>query len=741
VDSRRLNWFTPALTSTVQSASIVATVLIVLLTAASSFAASETEPPLLTLEQFCKLDRSAVTKREAVRVRGTVTFINREWELAVIQEDDCAIKVSMETDADLEFGQLVELTGRTEFGDDSNILMLTGASVLGEGSIPDPQRLDETLPFSVDLLYRWSGIEGHVYSAVADETKYYIHVAGKEFGLFVMLPRTPNLPPVKALRNYRIYVQGVPTMSTEEGRPFRVDLQVPVESIADFTLEKVSKNGIRLRPLAETGRRDMRGDAESPARFRAVVRSVFPPNRLFLSDESGPLFVELDDSSASGQFSVGDVIDVEGRIDRRLKQPFLRDAHARLLGKGYSEPPTNISPRIGHASTAKLVQVTGMLVASDRVKNWVLLRDGGTYFRVWYQPAFENQIENAGVGSQISVAGGCWLSPSDDSAFDILARDATVLFNIPATNFVAETVDDSTDLTVTNETADAASATAGDIIRPVLLTLLLIFLGTLIWLVNRRLKEQERFQESIHEQLSNLSHIARLNTLSEMVGALAHELNQPLASVSNYAATAELLSKKQPTDTDKLAGILTHIGKEAFRAGEIIRRLRYLVRKKTPGSLPVQISEIIHETVELFKTQHVTASGLVQVDVPDDLPFVQADSVQIQQVILNLLLNARDATEAEPERASEIQVASKFEDGQVTVSVSDNGIGVASSTPDAIFEPYFTTREKGTGLGLAISRTIIESHAGRITAEKGTPHGTRITFSLPVSRAQANIAG
>jgi signal transduction histidine kinase len=159
----------------------------------------------------------------------------------------------------------------------------------------------------------------------------------------------------------------------------------------------------------------------------------------------------------------------------------------------------------------------------------------------------------------------------------------------------------------------------------------------------------------------------------------------------------------------------------------------------------VQISEIIHETVELFKTQHVTATGLVQVDVSGDLPSVQADSVQIQQVILNLLLNARDATEAEPEpeRVPAIHVETRLEDGMVSVSVSvsDNGVGIASSTPDAIFEPYFTTREKGTGLGLAISRTIVETHGGRITAEEGTPYGTRITFSLPVSRAQTNIAG
>ena len=281
--------------------------------------------------------------------------------------------------------------------------------------------------------------------------------------------------------------------------------------------------------------------------------------------------------------------------------------------------------------------------------------------------------------------------------------------------------------------------------RPqVKLTLQIILIGlaaAVALLLQRRFKTQQKFHESIHERLSNLSHIARLNTLSEMVGALAHELNQPLASVSNYAAAAELVSRNKPTDSKKLAGLMNNIGQEAFRAGEIIRQLRHLVRKKTPGVLPVQISEIIHETVELFKAQNVIANGLVHVTIADDIPAAQADSVQIQQVLLNLLMNAHDATEAESERPPAIQIDAAYENDVVTVAVSDNGIGIGSPNPDSIFEPYFTTREKGTGLGLAISRTIIETHGGKITAENDLPHETRIAFTLPVSLVQPHIAG
>ena len=126
--------------------------------AAPESAGTEGKPSLVTLQQFCEMDRSTIVKRETVRVRGTVTFINREWQLVMIQEGRFALKAFLEKDAELKVGQLVELTGRTEFGEELNLMMVTGSKVIGEGSIPEPVRLDETVPFSLDLLYRWSEI-------------------------------------------------------------------------------------------------------------------------------------------------------------------------------------------------------------------------------------------------------------------------------------------------------------------------------------------------------------------------------------------------------------------------------------------------------------------------------------------------------------------------------------------------------------------------------------------------------
>lgn len=716
-----------------------------LVTASSVMASEETDPPLLSLQQFCGMDRATVTRRELIRVRGTVTYVNPEWRAAFIQDGDRAIKIFLKSDADLKVGELVELTGHPAFGDESIVFSLAESEVIGAGKMPEPVRIDGSRPFSMDLLNRWSELEGPIYRSVTGETYSFIHVASDKFGVFVISPRAAELPNADELRRSRIRARGVLMLSAAGPHPFRVVLAVPADSLIETIPDESSDGGVRVRSICEIHRRDMQGEAEASARFRAVVRCVFPPDRLFLSDETGSLYVELSDPKFAQQIAIGDVVEVEGGIDRRLKHPYLRDAQARYLGKGFSTTPAVVSPIDGRGHFGESIQLKGMLVAKDSEKNWMLLRDGGSYFRCWYQEHDATTVHQAGIGSRISVSGGCWGSPSDDASFDIFASAVNVLFQIPEAE--EHSVSDRSLAAIgaepMTEPVQPVSAQTIDssLVRSALFALLLLFLATLIWLVYRRLKEQQRFQKSIHEQLNNLSHIARLNTLAEMVGALAHELNQPLASVSNYAATAEILSRKKAVDSEKMADVLTKIGREAYRAGEIIRRLRHLVRKKTPGLMPVQLSEIIYETVELYRTQHVTASGLVQVDVPESLPLVMADSVQIQQVVLNLLLNAKDATEAQPDIIPLIRIETLLDSGMLVVSVADNGIGISNPNAEAIFEPYFTTREKGTGLGLAISRTIIETHGGKIAAEKLSPHGTRITFSLPLSNSRMLVSG
>lgn len=727
--SRRLNWLAGLLLATISFTFRPDT--------ASGFAPVETELPLITLQQFCEMERLDVEKRVPVRLRGTVTRIEREWKTLCIQSKDHAVSVVMETDADMQIGQLVELIGRPEFGDFKTVFMLTDSRVIGDGTLPTPFHFDPSQTLSPELLFRWSHFEGDIYSAVEDDNRVYLSVSGPSFGVYMMLPKSSDLPPLSELRTSRIKANGVPVFSSEPSAPWRLDLHVPAQGILEITPNGKSTDQPSLRKTSEIWKKVMRGAVEEPVRIRAVVRAVSAQNRIFISDEAGALVVEVSDNSTISNLTPGDVVEVQGPADRDSVRMLIKDAEVRYIGKGYSHAPASVEPLMAKEHLAELIKTSGILVAASPSENWLMLRQDGQYFRVRYLDKDEQQVERLDVGSSLTVSGGCWLSSTNDAYFELAAQSLTSTFSVPATPSAGNTENTINNFDTHGEAG--SSSAIDELVRPLLMMSFLILLVALIWQLRRRMKKQQKFYDSIHEQLSNLSHIARINTLAEMVGALAHELSQPLASVSNYAATAEFLSKKDPTDSEKLASVLTHIGQEAFRAGEIIRRLRHLVRRKTPGSLPVKITEIIHETVELFKTQHVTASGLVQLDVTDSLPAVQADSVQIQQVILNLLLNARDATEAQSDRTPAIQVETSSEDGMIYVTVSDNGIGIASATPDAIFEPYFTTREKGTGLGLAISRTIIETHGGKITAQKVSPFGTRITFSLPISKGPTNI--
>lgn len=694
------------------------------------------------------MERPKIEKQIPVRVRGTVTFINREWKLLCIQEGENAVKVFMETDADLERGQQVEVTGRPVFGDYATTLVLISARVIGDGEPVEPVVLDESRDFSLDLLYRWSEFEGPIYSAVTDDERVFLYVAGQKFGVFVALPKSSDLPPLATLRTSRIRVRGILDFSYEEASPWKIDLHSPPEEVIAVTPEVSKPDQPKLRKTSEILKNDRRGPVELPVRIRAVVRAISKGKRIFVSDDSGSLMIEVADDSQTRDLLPGDVVEAEGQVDRNRLAPFLANATVRHVGKGYSPPPKSVAAVDARKHLAQLIEVEGMVVAGNPGKNWLLLRDGGTFFRVRYPPQHATELTSLGMGSQLRLSGGCWSSPTDDASFEVLAQSADVVLKVPSSLPYSSTSAHESESVSSPGGNVPPARDQGPPAPPWLLIFLflLLFLCGVIWLLLRRLKAQEKFQGSIHEQLSNLSHIARLNTLSEMVGALAHELNQPLASVSNYAAAAELLTKKETIEQERLAGVVSSIGQEAFRAGEIIRRLRTLVRRKTPGSHPVEVSEVVHEAIELFKTQQVTASGLVETDLPQNLPPVMADSIQIQQVVLNLLLNARDAIEDLTDRPASISIKASSENGMVYISVQDNGAGIASPDPSTVFEPYFTTRESGTGLGLAISRAIIESHGGTIRADNCELHGASITFSLPVapiriSRPQSAAAG
>ena len=248
----------------------------------------------------------------------------------------------------------------------------------------------------------------------------------------------------------------------------------------------------------------------------------------------------------------------------------------------------------------------------------------------------------------------------------------------------------------------------------------------------RDISERNAAQAKESELRSELAHASRLAAIGEMASGFAHELNQPLAAITNY--TGGILRRVEAgniRDPD-LPRILREVSDQAQRAGEIIRRIRKFVDKEQTPKIPIAINSTIEEVVALAKGDILENDIEINLDFAENLPFTLADPVQIQQVILNLVRNGIDAIcEGRPTLRWVTILTRVAEDGRVEISVSDTGIGIPASVMPHLFEPFFSTKESGMGIGLLICNTIVEEHGGTLKVESKEDVGTTISFSLP----------
>lgn len=254
----------------------------------------------------------------------------------------------------------------------------------------------------------------------------------------------------------------------------------------------------------------------------------------------------------------------------------------------------------------------------------------------------------------------------------------------------------------------------------------------LFLLVNDRTTQKKAEEEAQYHQ-TELAHLARMSSISELATGLAHELNQPLTTIKLLSRIGLLQLEAEVTDHDKLYEALENIGAEAIRAGEIIRHLRRLVAKKNPKREQINLNTLITETVSFVGTETKDASVIVELDLEENLPEIFVDGIQIQQVLINLLLNGIDAIRKVNTGKRKIIITSRHEDRKrARVTVTDTGCGMDNDTLDLIFNSFFTTKgEKGIGIGLSICRSLIERHDGEIHAESTLGKGTTLTFTLP----------
>jgi PAS domain S-box-containing protein len=249
-----------------------------------------------------------------------------------------------------------------------------------------------------------------------------------------------------------------------------------------------------------------------------------------------------------------------------------------------------------------------------------------------------------------------------------------------------------------------------------------------IW---RDITQRKRAEEELRQKRRELAHIARVVTMGELAASLAHELNQPLAAIVSNAQASQRLIAGQTPDWGEVREALTDIAEDAKRAGDVIRRLRDLMKKNEVERVPLDMNQVIQEVIVLLRGS-VLRDISVAFDLAEGLPPVVGDRIQLQQVVLNLLLNASEAMGHLPPESRELVVRTAQENaGAVTVSVRDSGAGLDQATKDRIFDAFFTTKAGGMGMGLSISRSIIEAHGGRLWAMPPPDGGAAFHFTVP----------
>jgi signal transduction histidine kinase len=236
---------------------------------------------------------------------------------------------------------------------------------------------------------------------------------------------------------------------------------------------------------------------------------------------------------------------------------------------------------------------------------------------------------------------------------------------------------------------------------------------------------------------AELARVARLTTMGEMAASIAHEINQPLAAVVNNANAGLRWLSNRPPNTEEVRAALTRIASDGERGGSIIESIRAMLKKGVRERSKINLNELIRDVTRLTQGQFQRHGVSIRSDLADDLPSVLADPIQLQQVILNLFMNAAEAMISISDRERLVCVRSeKHDGGGALITVEDSGPGVEPEDAKRIFEAFFTTKAEGMGMGLSICRSIVESHGGRITVAKAVPQGTVFQVTLPGNTTQ-----
>ena len=254
--------------------------------------------------------------------------------------------------------------------------------------------------------------------------------------------------------------------------------------------------------------------------------------------------------------------------------------------------------------------------------------------------------------------------------------------------------------------------------------------------VSMDITRQKQADAEAQLQREELAHLSRVATLSALSGSLAHELSQPLSSILSNAQAGQRFMSQDPPDLVELRAILADIVSADRRAGEIIERLRTMLRRGEVALQPVSVNESLEELLRLTRSDLIARGVSVSNLTTGDLPPAMTDRVQLQQVLLNLIVNACDAMESNPPEDRKLTLTTFIAQNEMRIGVLDCGVGLPDDV-ETLFQPFHTTKDGGLGMGLSICRTLVTSHGGRLWAERRAERGAAFYVALPLAEEDA----
>jgi PAS domain S-box-containing protein len=247
--------------------------------------------------------------------------------------------------------------------------------------------------------------------------------------------------------------------------------------------------------------------------------------------------------------------------------------------------------------------------------------------------------------------------------------------------------------------------------------------------------ERKRTEQEVELQRKELAHVTRVGIVGELSGALAHELSQPLTAILTNAQAGQRFLASDGDRRQNIAEILSDIVRGAKRAGSVIRGLRALLKRDEAHFGPVNINRVVTDVLDLARHEFVSRATRIETHLAHGLPSVWADRVALQQVILNLLMNACDAMNDKQPGNRQVSVLTVVDhEGSIRASISDCGHGISPGHEESIFDAFVTTKQRGLGLGLSVCRSIVKAHAGRLWAENNSTEGATFHFTLPMAK-------